>query len=118
MMLPIAPARISPNPINTPLGAFLRMKWRISQISATTMPIRKRPKSSLPPVHRSRRGDVHAEGRTFVFDEVELKPVRDEYDGLSQSHVGFHPYLEGLIEDQQQNDKECEFFSVHDACFG
>ena len=25
---------------------------------------------------------------------------------------------EGLIEDQQQNDKECEFFSVHDACFG
>lgn len=53
---------------------------------------------------------MHAEGRTFVFDEVELKPVRDEYDGLSQSHVGFHPYLEGLIEDQQQNDKECEFF--------
>lgn len=29
-------------------GRFLRMKWRISQISATTMPIRKRPKSSLP----------------------------------------------------------------------
>ena len=53
---------------------------------------------------------MHAEGRTFVFDEVELKPVRDEYDGLSQSHVGFHPYLEGLIEDQQQNDKECEIF--------
>ena len=39
-----------------------------------------------------RQGDVHAEGRTFVFDEVELKPVRDEYDGLSQSHVGFRSF--------------------------
>ena len=65
------------------------------------------------PVESAARGNVHTESGAVVLDEAQLEPVGEYDDRFTELHVGFDPYLECLVGQQQQDDQERDFLEIH-----
>lgn len=73
----------------------------------------EKSEQQFAPIETAGSGNVHAEGRSFVFDEKQLEPVRKDRDRFAECHVGFDPDFESLIRNQEEYDEECEFSQIH-----
>ena len=51
--------------------------------------------------------ECHSEGHSFIFGEVEAKPITEDKMLLPEVHGGFYPNLEDLVCKQHHYDQEC-----------
>jgi len=76
-------------------------------------PHAKQAEGDLAPVDGSARLDPHAESRSVVLDEAELKPVGDDDNRFVEPQMGLDPDFERLIRQQKDEEQDRYFFPVH-----
>ena len=51
----------------------------------------------------------HSESHSFVFREMDIKPMTGDGNVLTQGHMCFHPDFQDLIKDQDEDDDDGSF---------